>query len=60
MLKLIHIIFTYSDNDAGEQASSNCEDAVHISILFYKKVHQVKTDPCCADVWVFFVHADEG
>ena len=37
MLKLVYIMFTYGDNYVGKQASSNCEDAAHICILFWKK-----------------------
>ena len=30
-------MFTYGDNYVGKQASSNCEDAAHICILFLEK-----------------------
>ena len=53
MLKLMYIMFTYGDNYVGKQASSNCEDAVHSCILFWKKVHLVKNDQCCANVCGF-------
>ena len=46
----MYIMFTYGDKCAGKQISSNCEDDVHIYILFCKKVHRVKNDPRCADV----------
>ena len=50
MLKLMYIMFTYGDNYVGKQPSSNREDAVHSCILFWKKVHLVKIDKCCANV----------
>ena len=53
MLKLMYIMFTYDDNYVGKQASSNSEDAVHIYILFWKKVHWVTNDQCCANVCAF-------
>ena len=53
MLKLMYIMFTCGNNHVGKQASSNCEDAVHICILFCKKVHWVKNDLCCANVCAF-------
>ena len=53
MLKLMYIMFTYGDNYVGRQASSNCEDAVDICILCWKKVHRVKNDLRCADVCAF-------
>ena len=53
MLKLMYIMFIYGGNYVGKQASSNCEDAVHICMIFCKKVHRVKIDPCCADVCTF-------
>ena len=34
MLKLMYMVFTYYDNYVGKQTSGNCEDAVHICILF--------------------------
>ena len=38
MLKLMYIVFTYYDNYVGKQKTSgNCEDAVHICILFWTK-----------------------
>ena len=37
MLKLMYIMFTYGDSYVGKQASSNCEDNLHICILFCKK-----------------------
>ena len=37
MLKLMYVMFTYGDIYVGKQASSNCEDAVHSCILFWKK-----------------------
>ena len=37
MLKLMYIMFIYGDNYVGKQASSNCEDAIQICILFWKK-----------------------
>ena len=46
MHKLMYIMFTYGDNYVGKQASSNCEDAVHSWILFWKKVHLVKNVLC--------------
>ena len=53
MHKLMYIMFTYGDNYEGKQASSNCEDAVHICILFWKKLHWVKNDQGCANVCAF-------
>ena len=53
MFKLMYIMFTYGDNYVGKQASSNCKDAVHNCILFWKKVHFVKNDQCCANVCGF-------
>ena len=50
----MYIMFTYDDNYVGKQASSNCKDAVHSWILFWKKVHLVKNDQCCANVCGFF------
>ena len=38
----MYIMFTYGDNYVGKQASRNCEDVVHICVIFYKKVHRVK------------------
>ena len=53
MLTLMYIAFTYGDNYVGKQASSNCEDAVRSCTLFWKKVHLVKSDQCCANVCRF-------
>ena len=33
----MYIMFTYGDKYVGKQTSSNCEDAVHICILFCDK-----------------------
>ena len=47
-------MFIYRENYVGKQTSSNCEDAVHICILFCKKkINWVNIDPCCADVCAF-------
>ena len=55
----MYIVYTYGDNYVGKQASSNWEDAVRSCILFWKKVHLVKSDQCCANcVWIF-IHTDE-
>ena len=37
MLKMIYIVFTYYDTYVETQTSGNCEDAVHICILFWTK-----------------------
>ena len=59
MLKLMYIVFIYGDNYVEKQASSNCEDAVHSGILFWKKVHDQKWPVLCQCVWIF-IHTDEG
>ena len=56
MLQLMYIMFTYGDNYVGKQASSNCEDAVHSCILFWKKVHLVtmtSVAPMCVDFYPY-------
>ena len=53
MLTLMYIVFRYDDNYVGKQASNNCEDAVRSCILFWKKVHLVKSDQRCANVCGF-------
>ena len=56
MLKLMYIMFTYGDNYVGKQASSNCKDAVHSCILFWKKVHLVTMTsvvPMCVDFYPY-------
>ena len=55
MLKLMYIMFTYGDTYVEKQTSSNWQDAVHICVLFCKKVHLVKSDPSCADVCAFLL-----
>ena len=60
MLKLMYIMFTYGDIYVGKQASSNCEDAVHSCILFWKKdALGQKWSVLCQCVWIF-IHTDEG
>ena len=53
IVKLMYIMFTYGDHYARKQASTNCEDAVHICILLCNKVHRVKNDLRCANVCAF-------
>ena len=56
----MYIMFTYGGIYVGKQASSNCEDAVHSCILFWKKGALGKKWPVlCQCVWIF-THTDEG
>ena len=37
IFKLMYMMFTYGDNYVGKETSTNCEDPVHICILFCNK-----------------------
>ena len=54
----MYIMFTYGDIYVGKQASSNCEDAVHSCILFWKKrctwSKMISVVPMCVDFYSYW------
>ena len=56
----MYIMFIYGENYVGKQTSSNCEDAVHIRIIFCKKCKPGQNWPALNRCVCIFIHADEG